>query len=117
MKLYLTRLDYCDLGVFGRLSVDGFDCVTLERDDTLIPKGTYKITMYDSPSNKCVVPMLDVPGRHYIQIHPANWEYELKGCIAVGSKRQGSMVIDSKKTFKTLMEKLNKAVEWDIKIT
>jgi hypothetical protein len=116
MKLQLTRLDATDYGVFGHLECEDFDCVTLERDDTLIPPGTYKVTMYDSPANKRIVPMLEVPGRSYIQIHPANFETELKGCIAVGEYREGKGISHSRITFEQLMSAMNKAVEWEITI-
>lgn len=99
----LKRLDATDKGVFGHLSWDRFDCVTLERHDTVIPEGTYKVTLYDSPKNKRKVPMLHVPGRSFIEIHPANWEYQLEGCIAVGENREGFAIEHSKDTFDQMM--------------
>jgi hypothetical protein len=116
LKIRVTRLEYTDYGVFGHLETDGFDCVTLERDDTLVPPGTYKVTMYDSPHNKCVVPLLHVPGRSFIEIHVANWETQLQGCIAVGESRDGKGICHSRDAFNQLMSALNKAVEWEIEI-
>lgn len=116
MKLKLVRLETTDYGVFGHLTTDGFDCVTLERDDKLIPVGTYKITMYNSPKNKGPVPLLHVPGRSFIEIHVANWETQLEGCIAVGEKRQGTGIINSRDTFKKLMAAMSGNVEWEIEI-
>ena len=116
MKLKLTRLETTDYGVFGHLEVDGFDCGTLERDDKLIPTGVYKITMYDSPHNRCVVPLLHVPGREMIEIHVANWETQLEGCIAVGKKRENRGITESRKAFNELMAVLKGAVEWEIEI-
>src|SRR4051812_7941114 len=98
--LRLRRIDATDKGVFGHLEIgDDFDCVTLERHDTLIPEGTYKVTLYDSPKNKCQVPLINVPGRSFIEIHSANWEYQLEGCIAVGENREGFAIEHSKDTF------------------
>lgn len=99
----LRRLDATDHGVFGHLEWDGFDCVTLERHDTLIPEGTYKVTLYDSPHNKTTVPLLHVPGRSFIEIHVANWESQLEGCIAVGENREGIALEHSRDTFESMM--------------
>src|SRR6476660_4878109 len=71
---------------FGVLFTNGYyECFTLENTHKIIPAGTYGITLYDSPHNKRVVPLLlDVPGRSEIEIHIANYPHELEGCIAVG---------------------------------
>lgn len=103
--IHLKRIDATDHGVFGHLEWDNFDCVTLERHDTLIPEGTYKVTLYDSPKNGCKVPLLSVPGRTMIEIHPANWEKQLEGCIAVGENREGYAIEHSKDTFHQMMSK------------
>lgn len=116
MKIKVTRLDVTDYGVFGHLETEGFDCVTLERHDTLIPCGTYKVTMYDSPHNKTKVPLLHVPGRSFIEIHVANWENQLEGCIAVGECREGTGISHSRDTFVQLMSALGKAVEWEVEV-
>jgi hypothetical protein len=104
MQITLRRLDVTDHGVFGHLEMGSiFDCVTLERHDTLIPEGIYKVTLYDSPKNKRQVPLIHVPGREYIEIHPANYEYQLEGCIAVGENREGFAVEHSRDTFAQMM--------------
>lgn len=112
----LRRLDATDKGVFGHLEWDTFDCVTLERHDTLIPEGTYKVTLYDSPRFKRQVPLLAVPGRTFIEIHPANWERELEGCIAVGENRNGFAIEHSRDTFAQMMAQWPVG-EVEIKIT
>lgn len=101
----LKRIDATDHGVFGHLEWDEFDCVTLERHDTLIPEGTYKVSLYNSPKNKCQVPLLHVPGREFIEIHPANFEHQLEGCIAVGENREGFAIEHSRDTFHQMMSK------------
>lgn len=113
--IILRRLDVTDHGVFGHLEMEGFDCVTLERHDTLIPEGTYKVTLYDSPKNKRQVPLIHVPGRQFIEIHAANWETQLEGCIAVGENREGYAIEHSKDTFNQMMSKWPKG-EVEIKI-
>lgn len=118
VKITLKRLDTTDKGIFGHLTTDnGFDCVTLERHDLFIPEGTYKVSMYDSPT-KGLVPLLqNVPGRDMIEIHKGNWETASKGCILVGMKRDGFSIDDSSAAFTGLMQALNKANDIQIQIS
>lgn len=109
MKLFLTRLDATDHGIFGHLTCDGdpFNCVTLERHDISIPVGTYKVTLYQSPT-KGLVPLLhDVPNREMIEIHWGNYETDSLGCILVGMERDGFAIDSSKSAFQSLMNVLN----------
>lgn len=115
MKIDIYRMEWTDRGVFGHLVMPGFDCITLERMDTLIPCGTYKASLYDSPKNKCKVVLLEgVPGRSLIEIHPADYQNELEGCIALASRRRDVMNMKAdvfasdrnKATFNAFMEKL-----------
>lgn len=72
-----------------------------------VPKGLYKLVLHDSEAHPrtwaLVNPELDVyhlptdaplAQRQYartaVLLHPANWPYELRGCIAPGMKRQQS---------------------------
>lgn len=67
-------------------------CDTIERpwldnhpQTSCIPPGEYEFETYHSPSKGVDVWLLkNVPNREYIEIHPANFAYELKGCIAPG---------------------------------
>ena len=71
--------------VFGQIITDKgkFVCYCFERFDTLIPEGTYAYVFYDSPANQLTVPLLvDVPHFDKIEVHPANWAFQLKGCCA-----------------------------------
>jgi hypothetical protein len=118
MKLTLVRVDVTDHGIFGHLTCDGdpFNCLTLENHLLDIPYGTYKIKMYDSPEWGYKVPLLqDVPGRNYIEIHKGNWETNSKGCILVGTKRDGNAIDASGEAFDGLMKVLNGCT--DIQIT
>lgn len=51
---------------------------------------------------------MNVPGHDFIEIHPANWQFELDGCIAVGEQIQpspkGQMLACSREAFGALME-------------
>jgi hypothetical protein len=52
-----------------------------------IPTGTYKCTWFDSPKHGWCYLVNDVPERSDIEIHSANWSWQLLGCIAIGKGR------------------------------
>ncbi len=82
------------------------ECYTCENIEHMIPEGRYKISLYPSPKNKREVPLLDVPGRQYIEIHIANKPEELEGCIAIGKERGTGEVLFSRLAFNEFMPKL-----------
>ena len=91
MKLTLERYIHGEKATIGRLLTEMGDhvCYTLELQRYGIPcriiEGIYQAAEYDSPANKCRVWLLSgIPGRSFIEIHPANYPSELKGCIAPG---------------------------------
>lgn len=108
MILKLIREPMGPERTFGVLFTDGyFQCFTMENTMKIIPSGIYSFIFYDSPKNKCVVPLLQsVPGRSTIEIHPANFESELEGCIAVGTSKNDTMLLNSKEAFNNLMLKI-----------
>ncbi len=81
--------------VYGHLSINGVTFDTVENNDFIIPLGTYKIYLTYSPRFKKIMPMIDVPGRDGIRIHPANTSTVLLGCI-------GLSTVDFKELFKLL---------------
>lgn len=107
VKITIMRLDTTDQGIFGHLTLDctNWNCVTLERHDIAIPEGTYKASLYCSPDhNNVQVPLLHgVPGRSFIEIHWGNYEKDSKGCILVGTCRDGNAIDSSQIAFKQLM--------------
>ena len=115
MTLTLTRTAYTPNGVFGVLTGEGGLVIgaTLERayngpnclqDQPKVPVGTYTCIRYLSPKRGYVVWMLqDVPGHDHIEIHIANKQEELDGCIAIGQPLDNTMIIHSKDTFKAFM--------------
>jgi len=109
-------------GTFGSwISGAGFKCVTLERpklgEYPCISTGKYICQLRYSEKNKGqVYGLLNVPGRSDIEIHSANWFFQLLGCIAPGStigKMQtpdGHMIMgvsSSKATLKALMDDMS----------
>lgn len=100
--------------VFGQLLDEQgkFICYTLERKDTLISEGTRAYKFYYSPANRCTVPIFeDAPGSgtfdRCLEMHPANFPYELKGCTAVGLGLTQVQLTQSQDAFKKVMLLLN----------
>lgn len=92
MSLTLERYIHGEKATIGRLLTEtgAMVCYTLELPKTGLPcriiEGIYRVAQYESPANKCRVWLLSgVPGRSFIEIHPANYPSELKGCIAPGT--------------------------------
>ena len=55
---------------------------------TAIPRGRYRISMYDSPKHGCRIPLIhDVPDFTAIEIHGGNTEIDTLGCILLGITR------------------------------
>lgn len=80
-------------GVFSQwVSDSGFKCVTVERPDlnntpniSCIPRGkTYLCRWGLSPKHGWCFYIMDVPGRTDCEIHSANFDFQLEGCIAPG---------------------------------
>jgi len=88
-------------GIFGVLSIDGnpFGCFTVENLKDAIPAGYYSVEFTYSPRFNQTLPLIDVPGRTAIRLHPANYPGELEGCIALGDKEEPDAVDDSRVTF------------------
>lgn len=114
MNLLIERLASdrtSEVGVFGRLSVDGkpfgVTCEQPWRDNakgrSCVPAGDYELRPWDSDKYGAVVVLVnpdlmvyanehDVPkqergvARSACLIHAANWPHQLQGCVAVGNK-------------------------------
>lgn len=89
--ILIERAYYKDC-TLGRLTVNDFQCFTLElpwinnaKNISCIHEGEYKYTIRDSPSRgRQVVWLKDVYTRTDIQIHPGNFTRQIEGCILVG---------------------------------
>jgi hypothetical protein len=93
VKLTLRRNPPTADGVFGKLFVPRHGYLTTmeddernnERGESCIPTGTYRMRRVFSPKHGYEVFMLqDVPGRQFIELHPANTEEDVEGCIGLG---------------------------------
>jgi hypothetical protein len=131
----IVRRNYGEHSIIGVLRLtDGpitlFTCVTLELPDlnnaphiSCIPKGNYLCSLYQSPRHGLVPLVHDVPNRSMIEMHPANYSRELKGCIALGMTsadidKDGILdVTSSQKTFKRFMEALSPDQRFELLIS
>lgn len=125
----ITRMKDIQDGTLGDLVVSEngvslFECKTLEPSgadetrrnlDRRIPKGRYAVMYYPSPKFKTIVPLIFnglVPKDRYILIHWGNYPDDTDGCILVGASYNDKGVLNSRVTFKRLMEALeNKEAE------
>ena len=115
-NIHLDRFCYSEMGAFGRLVYEDFECYTIERpwdgnkpNVSCIPLGLYQLKPsyyfrggYDSYE------VLDVPDRSEIKIHIGNTLLDVIGCIAVGEKlgyiNGRWAVMNSEDTFKRVMQ-------------
>ena len=107
MLITVTRKRKTLDGIFGVLSLDvhpAWTCFTVEHLQESIPAGTYPVEFTYSPAFNRIMPLLDVPGRTAIRIHPANYPVQLHGCIAVGDKEEPDAVDNSRNTFNLLFK-------------
>ena len=133
-QLILIRDTYSDNGTVGKFFIDGeFFCHTIERPwknnesgVSCIPTGNYPLRLRYSPIIKRTTggefsegyEVTDVPNRTYIMLHIANTSDNVRGCIGCGDSR-GEIdglpaVLNSKTTFRKLMERLDEHSEWEI---
>jgi hypothetical protein len=79
-----------------------------KRGESCIPEGIYHVVP-DSTGKHRYFRVLDVDGRDMIEIHKANWAFQLDGCIACGEDikdhEKGRMVTNSEATMDALKEK------------
>lgn len=70
----------------------------IERMSKRIPKGVYDIKFEYSPRFKRDLwELKGVKDRSEIKIHPANYAYQLRGCIAIGNSIKDGVLRESKK--------------------
>jgi len=91
-EVLLERFAHTPMGVFGNLSVDGFECYTVERPwldnkprESCIPEGVYRLElgMYNRGGYPAYE-IMDVPDRSLIKMHIANNINDVIGCVGFG---------------------------------
>ena len=119
MQIIVKRLHKTNTSTIGELLIDGiFQCYTLEdterpvkiKNETAIPKGTYKVIINQSNRFKRLLPLLlNVPNYEGVRIHSGNTNHDTEGCILVGQTRGDNYVGQSRKAFDKLFKKMQKA--------
>jgi hypothetical protein len=125
MQIIVKRLHKTNTSTIGELLIDGiFQCYTLEdverpvkiKNETAIPKGTYKVIINQSNRFKRLLPLLlNVPNYEGVRIHSGNTNHDTEGCILVGQTRGDNYIGQSRKAFDKLFKKMQAAK--DITIT
>ena len=98
--IIIERFAYTPMGTFGKLTLDGFECYTVERPwvnnqskVSCIPEGEYTLIKYNTPKFGNVYAVVggtlslypdNEHQRSAILIHPANVSSDLEGCIGLG---------------------------------
>ncbi len=87
------------------------------KNETAIPKGTYKLVLDYSNRFKRIMPhILDVPGFDGVRIHSGNKKEDTEGCILLGKTRVGDdRIADSRVAYAAFMAAI--AGENNIEIT
>ena len=119
MNLLITRTRKTKDGILGTLEIDRLLIeYTIENLEHSIPAGIYDLDIDKSPKLGIFTPHVRVPSRDTaaggdagIRIHPANYPYELRGCIAVGTEDEADAVDHSRTAFARLMSVLTSATE------
>lgn len=121
MKLTLQRYLFTDDYTMGLLFIDGvYFCDTIEDKyrgqdlkktkvygETCIPYGVYDVKITWSPKNKKYMPqIMNVPYFDGIRIESGNTAKDSLGCVIVGIKSKNGEVIESRKTYNALMNRL-----------
>lgn len=118
----LTRDVTNNYGTFGILYFDGLKLLTLEPVKPIINLGNYLLTFTFSPrfSSKqpyCKfngVPLVNgVSGHEGVRIHVGNYQSETQGCILVGLSRDDTMIYDSRKAYRDLMQRVEQRIYYN----
>ena len=117
MMLKVVREPAVGNYLFGLLFINGvYRYRTLENNEKKIIPGNFSVSFYSSPKFHMLVPLLAVPDREYIEIHPANYPSQLEGCIAVGMSKTDEILQDSRNAFFALMKTLRESKDITIKV-
>lgn len=120
INIRVERVELADTYTRGKLYLDGeYFCDTIEdkyRDlnveekvygQTCIPYGKYNVIINHSPKYGKLMPrLLEVPHFEGILIHSGNSAKDSAGCLLVGEYTGNGIVINSRKTFNDLFNRL-----------
>ena len=113
----------------GKLYADAmFQCDTLEDPvrevagqpvakwkvpgETAIPQGRYRLEItYSRRFGRDLPLLLDVPGFSGVRIHPGNTAADTEGCILTGTRMGPATVVESRRAFAALLQKIDAALD------
>jgi len=130
MKTFILQREVStDVETMGRLQFNNTTLHTVEQEwrptapggesfNSCVPAGRYDLIKHKRPNGKTVVALVnpglgvyyedaDRPfsvGRYLILMHPGNTHKDVVGCIAPGMGRHNSMVLNSRKAMKKIMD-------------
>lgn len=85
---------------------------------TAIPYGRYEVVLtksnrFSAQKGRTVITpqLLNVPGFEGIRIHPANLASQLEGCLAPGESKAPNRVINSRKAYDALEDKISSVLK------
>lgn len=91
--------------------------VGLENGNCIIPSGLYTLTFGYSNKFRAEMPyLLDVPKRAGIMFHVGNFAEDSKGCILVGSYKDGNHICNSRDAFRKFSRLLHLYSSSEIKV-
>lgn len=113
-QLYIDNEYFCDTLEDTDRNLSKYDPIekimsTKVYGETAIPYGTYFVSLTWSPKYNRVLPLINnVPGFEGIRIHSGNTNKDTLGCILVGVNKEKGKVLESRKTFNDLFNKLQR---------
>ena len=126
----IVRLEESAEGTFGILKINKeVFSFTLELPDreneasrSSIPAQQYIVKRIQSPKHGDTFRVFGVPGRTYINFHPATFVTELEGCIALGEtikklKDGRRATVNSGDTFRHFMKEMGDDTEFHLTIS
>lgn len=104
VNLIIDRTTKTADAIFGTVKIGNeLICLSMERSGVEIAHDSYEANVEESPHFGFPTPHLTVPGRTYIELHPANYPQQLEGCVAVGQSIDGDALDNSDAAFAHLM--------------
>lgn len=98
-------------------------CVTCEDEDrflekgaakvrgkTAIPRGKYKVELYNSPKHGLVPILRNVPGYDFVEMHGGNKDEDSLGCILCGQVCTSTGIAQCHDTIATLVKRIAASV-------